>query len=161
MVFFGRFVTGLRTWGAFLAGANRMRPTRFLCFSTLSAFVWAAVNGLQYYFFGHLLDLVGTALGVLLLLAGIGIADRGRHVLRRRGRSIEQAAELALPGPLDVAGPWGAQRATTSSISKPSCQPVPPASRSYARITPTRRNPTFSYERIAATLSAAGSIVNR
>ncbi len=100
MVFFGRFVTGLRTWGAFLAGANRMRPTRFICFSTLSAFVWAAVNGLQYYFFGHLLDLVGTALGVLLLLAGIGIAVAGAMYIRRRGRSIEQAAELALPGPL-------------------------------------------------------------
>ncbi len=101
VVFFGRFVTGLRTWGAFLAGANRMRPIRFLCFSTLSAFVWAAVNGLQYYFFGHLLDLVGTALGVLLVLAGIGITIAGAMYLRRRGRGIEQVAELALPGPLE------------------------------------------------------------
>jgi hypothetical protein len=32
----------------------------------------------------------------------------------------------------------------TSSISRPSWKPSPPASRSYARITPTRVKPTFS-----------------
>ncbi len=101
VVFFGRFVTGLRTWGSFLAGANRMQPSRFLLFSTLSALVWATVNGLEYYFFGHLLDVVGTALGVVIIAAGIGLMTAGAMYLRRRGKSIEQAAELALPGPLE------------------------------------------------------------
>jgi membrane protein DedA with SNARE-associated domain len=101
VVFFGRFITGLRTWSAFLAGANRMRPPRFLAFSSLSAVLWATANGLQYYFFGHLLDLVGTALGVVLIVAGLALTIAGAMYLRRRGQGIERAAELAIPGPLE------------------------------------------------------------
>lgn len=33
VVFFGRFVSILRTWAAFLAGVNRMQWTRFLLFN--------------------------------------------------------------------------------------------------------------------------------
>jgi membrane protein DedA with SNARE-associated domain len=101
VVFFGRFVTGLRTWSAFLAGVNRMRPSRFLLFSTLSALAWSVINGLQYYFFGHLLDLVGTAVGVVLIALGAALTILGWGFLRRRGRSLERAAELALPGPVE------------------------------------------------------------
>jgi len=102
VVFFGRFVTGLRTWAALLAGTNRMAPSRFLLFSTLSAILWATVNGLQYYYFGHLLDLVGTGLGVLLIVAGVALTIAGGLFLRRRGQGIERAAELAMPEPLDL-----------------------------------------------------------
>jgi membrane protein DedA with SNARE-associated domain len=104
VVFFGRFITGLRTWGAFLAGANRMRPRRFLLFSTLSAILWSTANGLQYYYFGHLLDLVGTALGIVLILAGIALTIAGGLFLRRRGQSVARAAELAMPEPIDYGG---------------------------------------------------------
>ena len=48
-----------------------------------------------------------------------------------------------------------------NSISSESCQPPPPTSRSERRITPTGLKPAFSYARIAATLSTAGSIVIR
>ncbi len=101
VVFFGRFVTGLRTWSAFLAGTNRMRPQRFLIFSSLSAVLWATVNGLQYYYFGHLLDLVGTALGIVLIVVAVGLTIGAGAYLRRRGHGIQRAAELAMPEPLE------------------------------------------------------------
>jgi membrane protein DedA with SNARE-associated domain len=101
VVFFGRFVTGLRTWSAFLAGLNRMPLGRFVQFSTLSAVIWATANGLEYYYFGHLLDLVGTTLGIVLIVAGVGLTAIGARYLRRRGQSVVRAAELAMPDPLE------------------------------------------------------------
>src|SRR6266853_2280595 len=45
VVFFGRFVTVLRAWAAFLAGTNRMRWPRFLLFNAAGAIVWATLYG--------------------------------------------------------------------------------------------------------------------
>ena len=101
VVFFSRFVTGARTWCAFLAGANRMGVGRFMAYSSLAAIVWSVGTGVQYYFFGHLLDAVGTVLGVLIILAAVALTVAGAAYLRRRGRGIQLAAELAHPGPLE------------------------------------------------------------
>ena len=43
VVFFGRFVSVLRTYAAFLAGTNRMRWRRFLVFNAAGGIVWAAI----------------------------------------------------------------------------------------------------------------------
>jgi membrane protein DedA with SNARE-associated domain len=40
-VFFGRFITFLRIWAAFLAGMNRMPWKTFLLYNALGAMVWA------------------------------------------------------------------------------------------------------------------------
>ncbi len=101
VVFFGRFITGLRTWSGFLAGANRMSPPRFVVFSSLAAIVWAVTTSLQYYYFGHLLDVASTGVGIALVLVGIALTVIGVMYLRRRGRSLLLAAELAHPEPLD------------------------------------------------------------
>ena len=45
-------------------------------------------------------------------------------------------------------------------MSRPSCQ-VPSGTAFGRRVIPTGRNPTFVYARMAATLSAAGSISMR
>ncbi len=42
VVFFGRFVSVLRTYAAFLAGANRMRWPKFLVYNAAGGIVWAA-----------------------------------------------------------------------------------------------------------------------
>jgi len=101
VVFFGRFVTGLRTWAAFLAGANRMPRGRFFVFASASALIWATSNALQSYYFGHLLDALPTALGIVVILAGIALAAVSAMYLRHRGRGIQRAAELAMPDPLE------------------------------------------------------------
>ena len=43
VVFFGRFVSVLRTYAAFLAGTNRMPWRRFLVFNAAGGIVWAAI----------------------------------------------------------------------------------------------------------------------
>ena len=55
VVFWGRFVSILRTWAAFLAGTNKMAWPRFLFFNAAGAIVWATLYGLLYYFFGSVL----------------------------------------------------------------------------------------------------------
>ncbi len=49
VVFFGRFVSILRTYLAFLAGANRMPVLRFLAAITAGGIVWAAFYGVAAY----------------------------------------------------------------------------------------------------------------
>ena len=107
VVFFGRFVAVLRAWAAFLAGTNRMRWPRFLLFNAAGAIVWATLYGLGGYFLGdNIHRLVGPvsvvflALAVLLIMAGIVI-------VRRNEERLEDEAERALPGPLDVSFPSG------------------------------------------------------
>ena len=43
VVFFGRFVSVLRTYAAFLAGTNRMRYWRFFVFNASGGIVWAGI----------------------------------------------------------------------------------------------------------------------
>jgi membrane protein DedA with SNARE-associated domain len=52
VVFFGRFVTVLRMWAAFLAGAHRMRWMHFLCCNALGGILWATGYGLLGYLLG-------------------------------------------------------------------------------------------------------------
>ena len=56
VVFWGRFVSILRTWAAFLAGTNRMPWPRFLVFNAAGGIVWATLFGVVYYFFGSVLE---------------------------------------------------------------------------------------------------------
>ena len=43
VVFFGRFVSILRTYAAFLAGTNRMRWRHFLVCNAAGGILWAAI----------------------------------------------------------------------------------------------------------------------
>ena len=45
VVFFGRFVSILRTYAAFLAGTNRMRWTHFLIANAAGGLVWSVLYG--------------------------------------------------------------------------------------------------------------------
>jgi membrane protein DedA with SNARE-associated domain len=102
VVFFGRFITGLRTWSAFLAGANRMPPGRFAVFAATSAVVWSAANGLGYFWFGDALSHASTMVNVALIVAFVASLAVSAVYLRRRGNGFRVAAERAyadeLPG---------------------------------------------------------------
>ena len=71
VVFWGRFVSILRTWAAFLAGTNKMPWPRFLFFNAAGGIVWATLYGLLYYFFGSVLSELSTAINVALGAVGL------------------------------------------------------------------------------------------
>jgi membrane protein DedA with SNARE-associated domain len=52
MVFFGRLVSILRTYAAFLAGVNRMAWHRFFRFNAAGAIVWSGLYSVDFYYAG-------------------------------------------------------------------------------------------------------------
>jgi membrane protein DedA with SNARE-associated domain len=91
VVFLSRFISGPRTFVAFLAGSSRMRPSRFVIASALAAMLWSVTNGLQYYYFGHLLAGANTVLTIVLILAGIGLLIATGLFLRRQARQLARS----------------------------------------------------------------------
>jgi membrane protein DedA with SNARE-associated domain len=98
VVFWGRFVSILRTYAAFLAGANRMSWPRFLVFNMSGGILWAIVFGLGYYFFGDVLERLGTkidvGLGALGVLAVVGFV----LWMRKREESLQARADAEITG---------------------------------------------------------------
>jgi membrane protein DedA with SNARE-associated domain len=90
VVFFGRFITGLRTWGGLIAGANRMTWSRFLPLNVAGGVAWAVSNGIGYFYFGHLLTSAGIGVDIALGLVGLGWLALSIAYLRRR---LHRAAE--------------------------------------------------------------------
>ena len=75
VVFFGRFVSILRTYAAFLAGTNRMPWRRFLVFNAAGGILWAILYGTGAYVLGtQIHNLSRTAAIVVGILAVIAIA---------------------------------------------------------------------------------------
>ncbi len=91
IVFFGRFVSGLRNVSGLLSGVNRMSFGRFLAIYAAAALLWAVMNGLGYYFFSRALRSAGTPTEVAfwilfvtsLLVTGTFGARRWREVSRQ------------------------------------------------------------------------------
>jgi membrane protein DedA with SNARE-associated domain len=97
VVFFGRFVSVLRTYAAFLAGMNTMRWPRFTAFNAAGGVVWSAVFafgafglGAAATGIGQTITLVGIAVSAALAVATVVLA---RHWMRR----LEQRAHAAYP----------------------------------------------------------------
>ena len=105
MVFFGRFVAVLRAWAAFLVGTNRMRWPRFLLFNAAGGLVWATLYGLGGYFLGDNIHRLVGPVGVVFLVLAVFLIIAGTVLVRRNEERLEDEAELALPGPLDVSFP--------------------------------------------------------
>src|SRR5229473_2012986 len=107
VVFFGRFVAVLRAWAAFLAGTNRMRWPRFLLFNSAGGIVWATLYGLGGYFLGDNIHRLVGPVGIVLLVLAVLLILAGIVLVRRNEERLEDEAERALPGPLDVSFPRG------------------------------------------------------
>lgn len=105
VVFFGRFVTVLRTFAAFFAGLNGMRRGRFVVANAVGAVLWAALCSYGAYALGD----AATQVGTFLLIGGIAatasalvtMAVALKHSMRR----LEERAEAAFPGPVQTQSP--------------------------------------------------------
>ena len=101
VVFFGRFVSILRTYAAFLAGTSRMPWRRFLVFNAAGGVVWAALYGSAAYSLGKEVDRVSHPLTVGFGVLAVGAILVVAVVIRGHERGLEAAAQEAFPGPLE------------------------------------------------------------
>jgi membrane protein DedA with SNARE-associated domain len=102
VVFFGRFVSVLRTYAAFLAGTARMPWWRFLTFNAAGGITWALAYGVGAYLLGQQLNRLSRPFEYVAAgLAVIAIVVFAVF-LRRNERRLEDEAERALPGPLEA-----------------------------------------------------------
>jgi membrane protein DedA with SNARE-associated domain len=98
VVFWGRFVSILRTWAAFLAGTNHMEWSRFLVFNAAGGAVWATLYGVVYYEFGGALKKLSTTIDVTIGVAGTAILVVFVIWTRRKEDELQKRAEQELEG---------------------------------------------------------------
>jgi membrane protein DedA with SNARE-associated domain len=99
VVFFGRFVSILRAYAAFLAGTNRMPWWRFLIFNAAGGIVWATLIGTGAYVLGtqiHNLTRTAAIVGGILAVIAIGAF---LLFLRRNEERLMAEADRAIPDP--------------------------------------------------------------
>jgi membrane protein DedA with SNARE-associated domain len=100
VVFFGRFVSILRTYAAILAGTASMRYRRFLLFNASGGIVWAAAYTFLAYYAGSWLSRASTPFEVGFGSLAAVVIVVTLIVVRRQLTVIEARAEAAYPGPL-------------------------------------------------------------
>jgi membrane protein DedA with SNARE-associated domain len=100
LVFFGRFVSVLRTYAAFLAGTARMRWPRFLVANAAGGILWAAIYTSAGFFAGGVLRHLSMTIDFMLGgIAALALAV-GMLLLRCRLAELSERAEQAYPGTL-------------------------------------------------------------
>lgn len=100
VVFFGRFVSILRTYAAFLAGAAQMRYRRFLAFNASGGILWAALYSFLAYYAGSFLTRVSTPFDIGFACVAVVLIVAGLFFVRRHMSTLVERAEAAYPGPL-------------------------------------------------------------
>jgi membrane protein DedA with SNARE-associated domain len=98
VVFWGRFVSILRTWAAFLAGANHMEWRRFLFYNAAGGTVWATAYAVAYYEFGGALRKLSTTIDVVLGVAGSAILIAFVIWSKRKEAELQKRAEEEIEG---------------------------------------------------------------
>jgi membrane protein DedA with SNARE-associated domain len=103
VVFFGRFVSVLRIFAAFLAGVNRMHWRRFLIFNAAGGIIWSTIYGVAAYLLGQqLLRLSGTV-DAALAVVGVIVIITVIVFLRRNEARLQREADAAMPGRVEAA----------------------------------------------------------
>lgn len=101
VVFFGRFVSVLRAYAAFLAGVSKMRWRVFLPANATGGIVWAGVYTLASYLAGDALQQADATINWILAGAAVIAFVAVVLVVRRQFDRLADRAEAAYPGPLD------------------------------------------------------------
>jgi membrane protein DedA with SNARE-associated domain len=101
VVFFGRFVSVLRTYAAFLAGTNRMHWSRFLIANALGGIVWATFYGVAAYELSSAITKLSTPVEIAFAALAVVVIIAAAIFVRMNIKRLEAVAEAALPGPLE------------------------------------------------------------
>ena len=101
VVFFGRFVSVLRTYAAFLAGTNRMHWSRFLVANAAGGIVWATLYGVGAYSASSVIATLNTPVEIGFAALAVVVIVASAIFIRRNIKRLEAVAEEALPGPLE------------------------------------------------------------
>jgi len=102
VVFFGRFVSVLRTYAAFLAGTLRMQWWRFFAFNAAGGILLAFLYGVGPYLLGQQLNRLTRTADLAVALVAAAVVAAFLVFLARNERRLEEEAERALPGPLGM-----------------------------------------------------------
>jgi membrane protein DedA with SNARE-associated domain len=102
VVFFGRFISVLRTYAAFLAGTARMSWLPFLAFNAAGGIIWATAWGVGAYFAGDRIKQLSTPVDIVLAIVAVAVIVALTMVLRRNEHRLTAQAERAIPGPLEA-----------------------------------------------------------
>src|SRR5882762_5717124 len=100
VVFFGRFISVLRIFAAFLAGVNHMHWRRFLFFNAAGGIVWSTLYGVAAYLFGQQLLRLSGKVDLALAIVGVVVIIGVVIFLRRNEARLQREADAAMPGPL-------------------------------------------------------------
>jgi len=101
VVFFGRFVSVLRTYAAFLAGTNKMRWRSFVAYNAAGGVLWAAIYTFASYEVGGAFKRVSLPVDIALgVVAAIAVAI-GFVLIRRRADQLSADADKTYPGSID------------------------------------------------------------
>ncbi len=98
VVFWGRFVSILRTYAAFLAGTNRMSWPRFLVFNAAGGIFWATLYGVVYYEFGSSLQKLNTTIDIVLGATGALVIVAFVVWTRRKESELQERADREIEG---------------------------------------------------------------
>ncbi len=101
VVFFGRFVSVLRTYAAFLAGTSKMRWRRFLPANAAGGILWAGAYTLAAYLAGNALQRASGTIDLILVGAALLAIVAVIVLIRRQTGKLAIQAEAAYPGPLE------------------------------------------------------------
>lgn len=101
VVFFGRFVSVLRTYAAFLAGTSKMPWHRFLPANAAGGIIWAAIYSFGSYEAGTTLQHMSGKIDLIVGIVAAVVIVTMIIVVRRSTDKLSAKAELAYPGPLE------------------------------------------------------------
>jgi membrane protein DedA with SNARE-associated domain len=102
VVFFGRFISVLRIFAAFLAGVNHMHWRRFLIFNAAGGIVWSTLYGVAAYLLGQQLLRLSGPLDAVLAIVGIMVIIAVIVFLRRNEARLQREADEAMPGRVEA-----------------------------------------------------------
>jgi membrane protein DedA with SNARE-associated domain len=100
VIFFGRFVSVLRTYLAFLAGTVRMQWRKFLTATAAGAAVWSGAYTVLSYEAGSALKRLSLTFDLALAGVAVVVVVIVVMITRREVRALGDKAEAAYPGPL-------------------------------------------------------------
>jgi membrane protein DedA with SNARE-associated domain len=101
VVFFGRWVSILRTYAAFLAGTSRMRWPEFVLYNAAGGALWVTAWSLAAWALGTQLSHFSTPADIGFGIAGAIAVVSVILLVRRQARRLEAVAEREFPGPLE------------------------------------------------------------